>query len=509
MADHATSVFLGLDLGTSSVKALLVRENGTVAGRGAAEYPTAAPRPGYAEQDPEEWWRACGDAVGAALRAAGPETAVAALGLTGQMHGTVLLGADQRPLAPAVIWSDQRAADQVHEITGRIGARRLIALAGTPLATGFQAATLRWCQTERPDLWARTSHVLLPKDEIRRRLTGVLATEPSDACGTALLDISHRDWSDPILAEMDWDRTLFPPVVASTAITGHLGPDAADALGLAPGIPVVGGDGDAPAAALAAGIRDPRTLFLTLSTGAQVLLPATTVETDPLGRSHTFCAALDPGPDRPGWYRMGATLTAGMALRWLRDRVFALDKAEAYPRLMGWADEAPPGANGLLFVPYLTGERTPHMDPNARGAFVGLTAAHGRSELVRAVLEGVVFACADAFAVLAETGSAPSRIVLAGGGARSPLWRQIVADVFGLPVLPLATADGSALGAALLAAIGSGALDPAASWAVYEAPVEPDPATHARYRDLVALFRRQYAIGRETVHALAAYERNG
>jgi len=503
MASPSSAGFLGLDLGTSSVKALLVRGDGTVVGRGAAAYPTAIPHPGHAEQDPEDWWRACAGAVRAALQAAGSGHAVAAIGLSGQMHGTVVLGENQNPLAPAIIWSDQRAGSQVNEMTGRIGAERLIALAGTPLATGFQAATLRWLETERPDLWARVCHVLLPKDELRRRLTGVLATEPSDACGTALLDVRHREWSAPILAELGWERALFPPVVTSTSVTGHLAPDAAAALGLPSGIPVVGGAGDAPAAALAAGIRDPGTLFLTLSTGAQVLLPSASVETDPLGRTHTFCAALEPGPGSPGWYRMGATLVAGMALRWLRDRVFGLQGADADARLVAWADAAPPGANGLLFLPYLVGERTPHMDPYARGAFVGLTAAHGRSELVRAVLEGAVFAAADAFAVLSESGAAPTRIVLAGGGARSVLWRQIVADVFGLPVLPLATADGSALGAAMLAAIGTGALDPAASWAAYETPVEPDPVTHARYRDLLALYRRQYAIHRETMHALA------
>lgn len=503
--------FVGIDLGTSSVKVLLVDEAGTVLGRGEAEYPIRYPEAGFAEQDPADWWRATVQATRQALADAADRATPVALSLSGQMHGTVLLGEAGEPLAPAIIWPDQRSWREVREIIDRVGAERLIELTGSPIATGFQAATLAWLQRERPRLWADVRRALLPKDYLRLRLTGVVATEPSDASSTLLFDVRARDWSLALLDALALDPAMLPPVAESIAVVGELLPAVASELGLPAGLPVVAGGGDTPCAALGAGIVGPETLLLTLSTGGQLLLPASEVRVDGLGRLHTFCSALAPSPNQAGWYHMAATLAAGLALRWLRDQVFALDGDDAYARMTDWAADVPPGANGLLFLPYLVGERSPHMDPHARGLFLGLTAQHGRPELVRAVMEGVALSCYDAFAALLalarQSGEVPQRIVLAGGGARSPLWRQIVADVFNLPVRPLATTEQSALGAALLAGAGLGVLNPLSAtraWASYGNEVAPRPDGHERYEEMLPLFRDAYLKHKDDFERLAS-----
>jgi xylulokinase len=510
---NTTPQLLGIDLGTSSVKVLLATGTGQTVGRGSAEYPIQRPGPGWAEQDPDDWWRATVTAVRQALSGAGgPPVPVAAIGLSGQMHGTVLLDEMGGLLSPAVIWPDRRSEPQVREITALIGAARLIELTGSPVATGFQAATVRWMQQERPDLWRRVHTVLLPKDYLRYRLTGDVHTDPSDGSGTLLFDVRRRDWSPDVLAALGVDVAQLPPVQPSVAVAGQLGRQAAAALGLPAGTPVVTGAADTACSALGAGIVDARTLLLTISTGGQIVLPAPGVQVDRAGRIHTFCGALPPGPDQAGWYQMAAILSAGMALRWLRDQVFSVPGEAAYARMIAWAEAAPAGAGGLLFLPYLAGERTPHMDPQARGLFLGLTAGHGRAELVRAVLEGVALACYDAYLVLAELGARPERIIMAGGGARSQLWRQIVADVFGLPVQQLEVGEQSALGAALLAGGGVGLLDPgstAPQWAAYGPPVEPDPRCHATYQALLALFRSVYQKHREDFRQLQDLRHGG
>ncbi len=500
--------YLCLDLGTSSVKTRLGDAEGRVRGSGTADYPIHRPRPGYAEQDPEDWWRAAGEAARQAL-AWGGKAAVAGIGLSGQMHGTVLLGERDQVLAPAIIWADQRSARQVAAITAAVGAEKLVELSGSPAAAGFQAATIRWLIEEKSSLWWRTRRVLLPKDELRRRLTGEIATDPSDASGTLLLDPRWRDWSPPLLAALGIDAGKLPPVRPSIEVAGGLRAEAAEALGLPAGTPVVVGAGDAASGLLGAGIVDPATMLLSLSTGSQVMIPARGVHPDPAGRGHLFCSALEPSAEAPGWYQMGATLAAGMALRWLRDEGFGLQGEDAYERMTGWAAGPPLGAGGLLFLPYLAGERTPHMDPLARGAFLGLTAGHERGHLVRAVLEGVTLASLDAFEVLREQNADPDRIVIAGGGARSPLWRQIVADVFALPVHALATADQAVMGAALLAAVGVTGVDPvatAAEWASYGQALAPDTRRHARYLELSALFREAYGPTIALGHKLGAFQ---
>lgn len=491
------SLLLSLDLGTSSLKVLLVAAGtGQVVGRGSAEYPILRPNPSQAEQDPEAWWQAAVAAVRQAIASAGNTAGpVAAIGLSGQMHGTVLVGGQGQVLAPAIIWPDQRCQRQVREITELVGAQRLVEITGSPVATGFQAATVRWVQQEQPDLWRQVRHILLPKDYLRWRLTGAYATDPSDGSGALLLDVRRRDWSPELLALLDIDPALLPPVLASQAVAGQLQAGAAQALGLPAGIPVVTGASDTACGALGSGIIRADTLLLTLSTGGQLIQPAPEVQVDLQGRMHTFCGALPSTGEQAGWYKMAAILSAGLALRWLRDQVFNLTGEGAYTEMTARAEQAPVGAGGLLFLPYLVGERTPHMDPEARGLFLGLTISHGRAELARAVLEGVTLACYDAFCVLAELGALPDQVVIAGGGARSPLWRQIVADIFGLPVRRLRVVEQSALGAALLAGGGAGLFDPAAQalgWASYDAPVEPQPQHQARYQALLEMFRRAY-----------------
>ena len=512
------SQLLGIDLGTSSVKALLVTETGQILGWASAEYPIHRPQPGWAEQHPDDWWRATVTAVRQALASVrDTPLLISAIGLSGQMHGTVLLGGAGQLLAPAVIWPDQRSRRQVHEITGLIGAESLIECTGSPVATGFQAATVRWVQQQRPDLWRRTSTILLPKDYLRYRLSGDIHTDPSDGSGTLLLDVRSRDWSPLVLEALEIDVAQLPLVYPSDAVAGQLSRQAAGALGLPAGIPIVTGAADTACGALGAGIVSAQTLLLTISTGGQIILPAPAVQVDRVGRIHTFCGALAPGPDQAGWYQMAAILSAGMALRWLRDRVFCitgitgvpgtpgLSGEAAYAQMTAWAETVEPGADGLLFLPYLVGERTPHMDPQARGLFLGLTASHGRAELVRSVMEGVALACYDAYQVLAELGARPQRIIMAGGGARSQLWRQIVADVFGLPVQLLSVGEQSALGAALLAGGGIRLFDPgstARAWATYGPPVEPDGQRHALYQSLLTLFRSAYQKHREDFRQL-------
>ena len=488
-------LLLGVDLGTSSVKAVLTAGDGQTLVAGNAEYPIIQAKPGYAEQDPNAWWQAVCQAVRMAVESAGSSARIAAVGLSGQMHGTVLLNGQNEVLAPAIIWADQRSARQVQEITMRAGLERLTALAGSPVATGFQAATLLWVRQERPDLWRQIEHVLLPKDYVRQRMTGDLATEPSDASGALLLDVRRRAWSAELLSLLEIEPAWLPPLQAARAIAGRLQAQAAAELGLPAGLPVVTGAADTACSALGAGVVEPGEMLLTLSSGGQLLQPLTEVRVDPLGRVHTFCSALEP-EEGAGWYQMGAILAAGLALRWLRDNVLGLTGADAYERMTAWAGETPPGSGGLLFLPYLSGERTPHMNPEARGALVGLTGRHGRREIARAVLEGVTLACYDAYSVLAELGAHPAAVVLAGGGAASRVWQRIVADVFGLPVRPLAVSEQSALGAAILAGAGLDWLDAAEAaraWACYGDETEPDPTRHAFYQDAFGAFRTAYA----------------
>ncbi len=488
------ATLLGIDVGTGSVKALVVDERGHTLGQGSSEYSQSRLLAGWAEQDPEQWWQATLLAVRQAIASAGG-TRIDAIGLSGQMHGTVLLDGTGVPVRPAIIWADTRSAAEVTEITILVGAERLIDIAGSPLATGFQAASVRWVQTHEPDFWKQVQTVLLPKDYLRFRLTGEFHAEPSDASSTLLLDVRARDWSDEILNLIGVRRDQLPPIVESNAVSGVLSPAAADALGLSAGIPVAGGGADAPLSALAAGVVRPDQMALTISTGSQVIIPSVTLLPDTEGRIHSWCNCLAPGEGRSSWYQMGATMVSGLAMRWLRDSIFCLSGADAYVAMTAAAAEVDPGAGGLVFLPYLNGERTPHMNPHARGMFLGLTPDHGQGHLVRAVMEGGTLALYDAFDVLKSLGATPDSIVLSGGGAQSALWRQIVADVFGMKVKPLLTVEQSALGAAMIAGSAIDLFAPedvAGRWASYDAVVEPNPDAHERYRALLEIFRGAY-----------------
>lgn len=499
------SALLGVDLGTGSVKALVVSSSGDVLGRGAAEYPINQPTPLAAEQDPAEWRRAAADAIRQALAEAN-SPAIVAIGLSGQMHGAVLVDANGNHVRPAIIWADGRSVAEANEITEIIGKRRLIEIAGSPVVSGFQAATCRWLAKHEPDAWASAAAVLAPKDDLRLWLTGELVTEASDASATLLFDVSRREWSTDLVNAASVDVTQLPQVDGSMDVSGRLRASVAAALGLPPGIPVAGGVADAPGAALGAGVSDPSTLLLTISSGAQALIPAARPLIDPEGRIHSFCGPLDA----PGWYAMGATMAAGISLRWLRDQVFELRQPDAYEVMTRAAESTPPGAGGLIFLPYLNGERTPIMDPDARGMFLGLTGSHGQAHLTRAVLEGVAFSLFEAFLVLRELGVAPDRIVLAGGGARSSLWRRIMADVFELPVSPALDPDQSAIGAAITAGAAAGLLNPADAsrrWARYDAAVEPNQRNTAIYRQLLPIFRSAYGTHKADFETLQAIGR--
>lgn len=491
MSEH----LLGIDLGTSSVKVLLATTGGAVVASASADYPIEQPQPGRAEQSPDAWWRATAGAMKGILSEA-PAAHIAAIGLSGQMHGTVLLGARRQLLAPAVIWPDRRSQPQVTEITELMGAHRLYAITGSPVSTGFQAATVRWFQDHAPELWQQVAMILLPKDYLRFRMTGEFATDPSDAAGALLLDEERRDWSDVLLDALGIRRDQLPPILPSGAVAGTLTAEAARELGLPAGIPVATGAADTACSALGAGVVDRSRLLLTISTGGQLVQPCDAVEIDARGRIHTFCSALAPATGQAGWYQMGAILSAGLSLRWLRDQVLGWQGRSAYERMTALASDVAPGADGLLFLPYLVGERTPHMDSTARSVFFGLTLGHGQAHLVRAVMEGVTFAACDAYGVLRELGASSQEIVLAGGGARSALWQHLVADVFGIAVAPLRTAEQSALGAVILAGAAAGVFDAAQTarrWARYGEAILPDEQRHAFYRRRLQAFRALYA----------------
>ncbi|GMQ78464.1 MAG: xylulokinase [Anaerolineae bacterium] len=499
---------LAIDLGTSSSKVLAVDFDGKIASKVEAGYPIHRPQSGYAEQDPADWWNGVTSAVRKVVSNLSPEQHhIVAVGLSGQMHGTVLLDESGRLLAPAVIWPDQRSQSQVKEITTLFGLQGLINIAGSSIFTGFQASTVRWFQQEEPEIWSKVKSILTPKDWLRWRLTGEKFSEPSDGSGTLLLNVHRREWSQEILEKLNIDAALLPPIRGSREICGYLQEAPAEELNIPAGTPVIAGAADTACSILGAGISDEKALLITISSGGQLIVPISQVILDTSGRVHTFCSALEREDGRQAWYLMAAILSAGLSLRWLRDKLLRLEGSQAYQKMTEWGAESPAGARGLIFLPYLSGERTPHMDPQARGIFLGLTSGHGRSELIRAVMEGVAFACYHAFSSLFDLGIRPNSIILAGGGARSGLWQQIFADLFGLPVTPLMVEDQSALGAAMLAASGVGLIDlneAVNRWRQYGPPVKPDNSKKEIYRPLFSIYKRAYNVHRDDFRILSA-----
>lgn len=498
-----TAKLLGIDIGTGGTRAVLVDSQGRVLASAMAEHaPMSSPKIGWAEQHPDDWWQAACRAIRECLAKAGSSPGeITAIGLTGQMHGLVLLDAAGEVLRPAIIWCDQRTEEQCREITEKVGARRLIELTANPALTGFTLPKIWWVKQHEPEVWARVRSIVLPKDYVRFRLTGARAIDVADASGTLLLDVVHRRWSAPMMEVSQLNEALLPKVFESQEITGYTTQEGAQATGLRAGIPVVAGAGDQAAGAVGMGIVQPGAVSATIGTSGVVFAATSKPVLEPQGRIHTFCHAI---PGR--WHVMGVTQGAGLSLRWFRDQfgAGADDGRDPYERLLSEAATTPAGADGLLWTPYLMGERTPHLDPHARGALVGITAQHTRAHIIRAILEGVAFSLRDTLTIFSELGVPAESIRLGGGGARGELWQQIQADVYGMPVDLIAADEGAAYGAGLLAGVGVGiwpSVEAATDSAVHVAKrVKPAPQNISLMNRQYAEYRKLYPALRHVVH---------
>jgi xylulokinase len=435
-------------------------ESGKVIASGSEEHePFLSPKPGWAEQDPRGWWRACGLAVKKALQSSNLRAEdIACVGFSGQMHGAVLLDSKDEVVRGAIIWCDQRSEAQSLELEKLFGRDNLIRLTCNPPLTNFTLTKLLWVRENEPQNWARVAHVMLPKDYVRFRLTGERAIDMADASGTLLLDVTNRRWSTEVLSKSGIDQRLLPALFESPQVCGKISAPGAEATGLRVGTPVVAGAGDQAAGAVGMGIARAGAVSATIGTSGVVFAATDRPALDPQGRLHTFCHAI---PGR--WHVMGVTQSAGLSLRWFRDRFGVLSGMpgnvgrDPYDILADEAAKAPAGSEGAFWAPYLMGERTPHLDPNARAALVGLTASHTRGHIIRAVMEGVAYSLKDSFTIFEEMKIPVTSIRLGGGGARSPLWRQIQADVYAHEVEIVAAEEGAAYGAAILAGVGAGA----------------------------------------------------
>jgi xylulokinase len=499
MANKA--LFLGIDVSTTSAKALLIDEQGQVVSTGSTELSLSTPHPLWSEQNPADWWEGTVRAIRKALGAAGASGAeVQAVGLTGQMHGLVLLDAQGNVLRPAILWNDQRTGAQCKEITQRVGAQRLLEITGNRALTGFTAPKVLWVRENEPEVYTRAATILLPKDYVRYRLTGGLAMDKADGSGTILFDLKKRDWSPEVLEKLEIPAEWLPPTYEGPEVTGTITPKAAGLTGLKAGTPVVAGGGDQAAGAVGVGAISPGIVSLALGTSGVVFASTGQPFIEPEGRLHAFCHAV-PGT----WHFMGVMLSAAGSLRWYRD---SLAPGISYDDLLAPAAGVPAGSEGLLFLPYLTGERTPYPDPLARGAFVGLTVRHTEAHLTRAVLEGVAFGLRDSMELIRNSGLGEIRQVrVSGGGARSLLWRQILADVMGTELVTINTTEGAAFGAALLAGVGGGHWTSVAESC--EATIrtlehtEPQPASSKVYEQLYPLYRNLYPALKTTFAAVA------
>jgi xylulokinase len=496
--------FLGIDVGTGGTRALVMDAGGRVTASGTDEHqPFASPQPGWAEQEPRDWWRACGAAVKKALQRSGIRgEQIACVGFSGQMHGAVLLDAAGEVVRPALIWCDQRTEKQSRELSEKFGTDRLIQLTCNPPLTNFTLTKLLWVRENEPELWSRVRHIMLPKDYVRFRLTGERAIDQADASGTLLLDVAKRRWSAEVLSGTGIEIDFLPALYESPEICGKLNAEGAAATGLNLGTPVVAGAGDQAAGAVGMGIVRAGVVSATIGTSGVVFAATDRPALDPRGRLHTFCHAI---PGR--WHVMGVTQAAGLSLRWFRDTfgtaaggsgsaASGITTRDPYEFLSEEAAAAPPGAEGLLWAPYLMGERTPHLDPNARGALVGITPSHRRAHILRAILEGVAFSLKDSFSIFDEMKVPVTTIRLGGGGARSALWRQIQADVYAHEVELVEAEEGAAYGAAILAAVGArhfASVDEACDAVIRVASrVAPDPVSCALVQKNYAAFRRLY-----------------
>lgn len=502
---------LGVDIGTSGTKTVLFSEDGVPVASATYEYPLYTPQNGYAEQDPTDWWNAVVNGIKQVIGESGVAAKeIKGIGLSGQMHGLVMLDGDNKVIRRSIIWCDQRTAKEVVEITDKVGAERLIEITANPAITGFTAAKIMWVKNNEPENYEKCRHILLPKDYIRFMLTGEYATEVSDASGMQLLDIPNRCWSDEVLEKLGIDKSLLAKVYESPEITGKITKQVAELTGLAEGTVVVGGAGDNAAAAVGTGVVEDGKAFTTIGSSGVVFAHTSSISIDKKGRVHTFCCAV------PGcWHVMGVTQSAGLSLKWFRDN-FCWSEMETsigmgvdpYYLTDKEAMEVPIGANRLLYMPYLNGERTPHLDPNCRGAFVGLSTMHKKRDMIRAVMEGVSYSLRDCVEVMREMEISVTDMMACGGGGSSPLWRQMLADLYACPVKTTQNKEGPALGVALLAAVGAGIYSsvPEACKAV----ILPDKVQNTieensrEYERVYAVYRKLYPAMKSCFDELAA-----
>ena len=502
--------FLGIDIGTGATKTVLLDSTGNAVGSASAGYPLFQPQNGWAEQAPEDWWQAVILTVNEVLAKSQVRASeVKGIGLTGQMHGLVLLDAAGNVLDRALIWCDQRTAAECGQINERVGERRLLEITANPALTGFTSAKILWVRNNRPEVYERCRHMLLPKDFIRFRLTGSFKSEMSDASGTGLLDVANRSWSEELLTKLGIEREFLPDVEESPFVTSHVSAAAADLTGLAPGTPVVGGAGDNAAAAVGNGVVEDGKAFTTIGTSGVIFAHTSRMLLDSASRVHTFCCAV-PGH----WHVMGVTQAAGLSLKWFRDNFCREEIAVAegmgvdpYFLMDRQAARAPVGANRLIYLPYLMGERTPHLDPDCRGLFFGLSAIHTKVDLIRAVMEGVAYSLRDGYEIFKELGVAPTEMIFCGGGAKSPFWRQMFADVYGCRLRTTRSQGDPSIGAAILAAVGTGEYSSVEAacreMVALDEVMPPDPDRIRRYAEHYAVYRELYPLLKGTYQRLA------
>lgn len=500
---------IGIDIGTSGTKTVLFDENGTVISSYTVEYPLYQPQNGYAEQSPEDWWQATVTSLKAVICSSGiNKQDIKGIGLCGQMHGLVMLDKHGVVLRNAILWCDQRTGKECEEITRRVGAERLIEITANPALTGFTAAKILWVKNHEPEIYEKCRSILLPKDYIRFQLTGEKATEVSDASGMQLLDIPKRQWSHEILKKLDIDPSLLAKVYESPEITGTITAEAAALTGLKEGTIVVGGAGDNAAAAVGTGVVTDGKAFTTIGTSGVVFAHTSDIAIDPKGRVHTFCCAV-PG----AWHVMGVTQGAGLSLKWFRD-TFCHEEMETakqmnvdpYSLMDKEAELVPIGANKLLYLPYLMGERTPHLDPAARGVFFGLSAIHTKKDMIRAVMEGVSYSLQDCLSVFSQMKISVKEMLACGGGGNSPLWRKMLADLYGCTVKTVSCKEGPALGAALLAGVGAGlygSVQEACEKVIHmDRQVFPEEENHRLYQKMYDTYTKLYPALKECFQQL-------